>query len=55
MKNNSNQEVKILVNNKPIREYYHNNKVYIQGIQGAEYQIKIKNNGPNRVLCATTI
>lgn len=33
----------ILVNNKPVDTYYHNNQTYIEGRKGSSYVIRIKN------------
>lgn len=44
------QDVEILVNDKPIKKYYHNNKVFIEAKEGCKYKIKLKNDSYNKVL-----
>jgi len=40
----SNQDLSILVNNRPIDTYSHKGKAYIEGWKGSEYSIQYKNN-----------
>lgn len=51
----SNYEVEILVNGNPIKEYYQDGKVYIEGRKGNEFSLRIKNNGYSRILVIPTI
>lgn len=50
-----NYELEILVNNKPIQEYFHDNKVYVEGRKDTTFSIKLKNNSVNKVLFIPTI
>lgn len=52
---NNNYTLEILVNGKPIKKFGHNSKSYVEARNGAEYQIRIKNNTSKRVLAVTTI
>jgi hypothetical protein len=47
--------LEILVNDKPVRHYAHNNRLFIEAKLGTEYQIKIKNNTLNRVLAVPSV
>jgi hypothetical protein len=51
----SNFEVEVLVHGSPVKEYYHNGKIYIEGRKGAEYSIRLKNNSARRVLAVPTV
>jgi len=50
-----NYEMEILVNGKPVQEYFHNNKVYIEGRKDTIFSIRLKNNSIDRVLFVPTI
>jgi hypothetical protein len=39
----------VLVNNRPITEYPHLGKVYVEGRAGSEYQIEVRNNSYQRI------
>jgi len=54
MKRN-NYEVQILVNGNPVKEYFHEGKVFIKGEKGSKYSIKIKNNGLKRIVAIPTV
>ena len=54
MKNN-NYEVDILVNDKPIKKYSHNGKVFIEAIYNVNYIIRVKNNNIPRVLAISSV
>lgn len=51
----SNYELNVLVNGKPVREYYHNNKFFIEAKDGTEYSIKLKNHGHKRIMAVISI
>lgn len=51
----SSYEVEIIVNGKPVKEYHHNGKVYIEGKKGTRFSIKMKNNSFGRKLFVPTI
>lgn len=45
----NNIELKILIKNKPITEYTHRGLTYVEGREGSEYELLIKNYHPKRV------
>lgn len=52
----SNYEVLVLVNGKPVDEYFHDDsKIYIEGKQKSEFSIKIKNYNSAKVLVVPTV
>lgn len=54
MKNN-NYEVDILINDKPIKKYAFENKIYVEAKPNQHYTIRIKNNLCGRILTATSV
>jgi hypothetical protein len=52
---NSNYSVDILINDKPIRKFPHNDKVFIEARKGQEYSVRIKNNSSSRILAVTSV
>lgn len=50
-----NFEVQILVNGNPVKEYYKDGQVYVEGREGQKYSIKIRNMGYNRILAVPTV
>lgn len=53
--NKSNYEVNILINGKPVREFYHNGKFYIEARQNSEFSVKLKNHSHKKILCVLSI
>ncbi len=51
----SNYEVEILVNGHPVREYLHEGKIYIEGKEDTNFNIRIKNNGWEKILAIPSI
>ena len=51
----SNYEVEILVNGKPVKEYYKDGKTYVEARGGARFTIKVKNNGYRRILAVPSV
>lgn len=45
-----NVNINVLVNGHKVKQYSHNNNLYIQANEGSEYEIEIKNDYPNRIL-----
>jgi hypothetical protein len=45
----------ILVNGRPLAEYYARGKTYIEALPGAEYEIRVTNPGPDRVAVALSV
>lgn len=52
--NKKSYELQVLVNGKPVKEYSHNGKVYIEGKKGSEFSLRIKNNNSSRILAVPT-
>jgi hypothetical protein len=48
-------EVHILVNGRPLDEYYARGKSYVEAIEGAEYELRIRNPLPFRVAVALSV
>jgi hypothetical protein len=48
-------EMIVLVKNKPILEYQHNNQVYIEGRSGSNYEIELRNHTYNRVQAVLSV
>ncbi len=51
----SNYEVNVLVNGKPVREYYQDGKFYIEARQNTEYSIKLKNHGHKKIMAVISV
>lgn len=51
----NNFEVQILVNGHPVKEYFKDGKVFIEGKMDSKYAIKIKNNSYRRILAVPTV
>lgn len=52
---NENYTVDILVNDKPLRKFPHNDKLFVEAHKGAEYSIRIKNNSYGRILAVSSV
>lgn len=50
-----NYELKILINGSRAREYWHNEKNYIEGKEGTEFSLYIKNHSYEKVLAVPTV
>jgi hypothetical protein len=48
-------EVQVLVNGVPLEEYYARGKSYVEAIEGAEYELRIRNPLPFRVAVALSV
>ena len=48
-------EVQILVNGRPLEEYYARGKSYVEAIEAAEYEVRIRNPLPFRVAVALAV
>lgn len=53
--NKNNYEVNVSVNGKPMREYYHKDKFYIEARQNSEYSVKIKNHSHKKIMAVLSI
>ena len=52
---NSNYEVRILINGKPVQEFDHSGNSYIESRIGTEYTIQIKNHNWQRILAVPSV
>lgn len=50
-----NTQVEVLVNGKPIKQYSHQGKTYIEAKIGTEYSVKIRNSSYRRKLVVVTV
>src|SRR6476659_11303958 len=48
-------DVEILVNGRPLSEYYARGRTYVEALPGAEYEIRVTNPGPDRVAVALSV
>ena len=48
-------ELEILVNGRPLAEYYARGRTYVEALQGAEYELRVRNPTPNRVAVALSV
>jgi len=48
-------EVDVLVNGRPLREYYERGRTYIEAIHGAEYELQVRNSSTERVAVALSV
>lgn len=53
--NKGNYEVEVLVNGRPVKEYFHEGKTYIEGKKGTTFSLKLRNNSPSRKLFVPSI
>ncbi len=50
-----NFELDVLVNGRPVAEYYARGRTYVEAIQGAEYELRVRNPSPDRVAVALSV
>lgn len=50
-----NLDLQILVEGRPLDEYYARNRTYVQAIEGAEYEVRVRNPFPYRVAVALSV
>lgn len=48
-------DLEVLVNGHPLTEYYGRGRTYIEAIQGAEYELRVRNPSPDRVAVALSV
>src|ERR1700730_10344398 len=51
----SNFEVQVLVDGRPLEEYVARGRTYVEAIEGAEYEVRIRNPLPVRVAVALSV
>jgi hypothetical protein len=50
-----NFDLEVLVNGRPLTEYYARGRTYIEALQGAEYELRVRNNSADRVGVALSV
>lgn len=48
-------ELNLKVNNKRIKQYQHDGKIYVEGREGSAYELELKNNSHQRVLVILSV
>ena len=48
-------EIDVLVNGRPLAEYYARGRTYVEALQGAEYELRLRNPSPDRVAVALSV
>jgi hypothetical protein len=48
-------QVDVIVNGRPLAEYYARGKSYIEALEGAEYELRIRNPLPERIAVALSV
>jgi hypothetical protein len=51
----NNYEFEILINGKPVKEYFHEGKLYIEGRKGTKFSLRFRNNTSRRVLFVPSV
>src|SRR5215212_5385496 len=51
----TNFQIDVLVNGRPLAEYYARNRIYIEALQDAEYEVRLRNPSPDRVAVALSV
>lgn len=52
---NSSYELQVIVDGKPAKEYPHQGNVFIQGVKGTDYILRISNNSGRKVLAILSV
>lgn len=50
-----NFEVDVIVDGRPLNEYYSRGRTYVAALQGAEYELRLRNNSSDRVAVALSV
>ena len=48
-------QMEVIVNGRPLTEYYARGRTYIEALQGAEYELRLRNSSPDRVAVALSV
>jgi hypothetical protein len=48
-------ELDVLVNGRPLAEYYARGRTYVEALEGAEYELRLRNPSPDRVAVALSV
>jgi hypothetical protein len=55
VKPHPNFDLEVVVNGRPLTEYYARGRTYIEALQGAEYELRVRNNSADRVAVALSV
>lgn len=50
-----NFEMDVLVDGRPLTEYYARGRTYVEALKGAEYELRLRNSSPDRVAVALSV
>ena len=50
-----NFEMDVLVNGRPLTEYQARGRTYVEALQGAEYELRLRNSSPDRIAVALSV
>lgn len=50
-----NFELDVIVDGRPLDEYYSRGRTYVEALQGAEYELRLRNNSADRVAVALSV
>ncbi len=50
-----NFEMEVLVDGRPVTEYYARGRTYVEALKGAEYELRVRNASPDRVAVALSV
>jgi len=50
-----NFQLEVLVNGRPLTEYYARGRTYVEALQGAEYELRLRNDSSDRVAVALSV
>jgi hypothetical protein len=50
-----NLEMDVLVDGRPVTEYYARGRTYVEALKGAEYELRVRNSSPDRVAVALSV
>ena len=50
-----NFEVEVLVDGRPLSQYYDRSRMYVEALRGAEYELRLRNSSPDRVAVALSV
>src|SRR5215213_2304773 len=48
-------ELDVIVNGRPLQEYYARGRTYVEALHGAEYELRVRNSSPYRVAVALSV
>jgi hypothetical protein len=55
MTTNTSMTVQVMVNGRPVKQYQHDGRTYIEGKHGTEYTIRVHNNNSTRVCAVVSV